>query len=424
MQHRISVLSNRLRVVSIILPHLHSLEISVYVKVGGRNDPGQRSGLSHFLEHMLFRGTEEYASSLEIEAAFEELGGAVNAATDVDSTCFYARIHPKNAAKGMDILASMLLRPRLEGIETERRIISEEALEDLNEDGAVVSPDIVTGRMLWPDHPIGGATVGTLEDIDRISAGDLKTHLSNWYSPLNSVVTIAGPHDHEEMVKAVEASFGRWSLTEVPPTLQVPLLPADGPKTEFIRDADSQMTVQLACRSYRRDDPRITRLKVLRRVLAGGGCSRLHLALRERLGMVYSVDTAIGAYDETGCFSIDFATAPGNLNKVLGSTIEELERLCIESRPEQKELERVKTAYLSDLDYSRDSVSEMGARFGWGTLMGVVRNIEEEQEAIRDITWQHLQEAAKELFRPDNRYLAVIGPVEQIDQERVRRLTG
>ncbi len=422
MEHKTTVLDNGLRVVSVLLPHLHSVELAVYLKVGGRNDPWQRSGLSHFLEHMLFRGTDEYHSSLEIESAFEELGGNINAATDVDSTCFFARIHPSNAVKGLEILSSMILRPTLEGIETERSIISEEALEDLNEEGTVISPDLVTGRMLWPDHPLGGATVGTLEDIGRISANDLKEHLSKWYSPVNAVVAVAGPHDHEKTALAVERYFAKWKKRPVPPTLVVPVMPPDGPKAEFVRDGDSQVSVQLACRSYRREDPRIARLKVLRRVLAGGGCSRLHLALRERLGMVYSVDTAIGAYDETGCFAIDFATAPANLEKVLYTIIEEQKRLCNDTGFDKRELERVRTAYLADLDYSRDSASEMGARFGWGTLMRVVRSIDEEQQAIRDVSWQHLQETAWELFRPDNRYLAVIGPVEVIDQESIKCL--
>ena len=420
MENRTTVLENGLRVVSVILPHLHSLELAVYIKVGGRNDPYQRSGLSHFLEHMLFRGTDEYASSLEIEAAFEELGGSVNAATDVDSTCYYARIHPANAEKGLLILASMLLRPRLEGIELERRIICEEALEDLNEDGLVISPDLVMGQMLWPDHPLGSPTVGTLENIALISENDLRKHLTSWYLPINSVIVAAGPHEHETVVKAARKSFGSWERRSLPPADPFPLKTADGPIASFVQDADSQVTVQLACRSYRRNDPRITYLKVLRRILAGGGCSRLHLALRERLGMVYSVDMAIGAYDETGCLTTDLATAPANIEQVLATILEEQNRLCSEVMPDERELDRVRTSYLADLDFSRDSVSEMTARFGWGTLMGAMRSIDEEQRMIENVTWSQLRETACELFRPDNRYLAVIGPVDGIDQQKIR----
>lgn len=421
MQHQTTTLTNGLRVVSVVLPHLHSVELAVYLKVGGRNDPAGRSGLSHFLEHMLFRGTADYASSLEIETAFEELGGMVNAATDADSTCFYARIHPDHAAQGLGILASMLLRPTLEGVDLERRIIAEEALEDINEDGVVTNPDLVMGRLLWPGHPLGGATVGSLEDIGRISTDDLRNHLAAWYRPANAVVVVAGPHDPAALTAAAERHFGHWQSQPTPARPDVTQRPADAPRFAFVADADSQVTVQLAFSAFRRDDPRMTCLKMLRRLLAGGGASRLHLTLRERLGLVYAVESAIGAYDETGCITIDFATAPDNLETVLTATLRELNRIGEEPAP-VRELGRVRTAYLADLDYSRDSVTEMGARYGWGTLMGVVRSIDDDQRLVAAVTASDLQWVARELFRPDNRFLAVIGPLDAINQEAVRRL--
>lgn len=421
MNHQISTLANGLRVVSVPLPHLHSVELAVYIKVGARNDPPQRSGLAHFLEHMLFRGTADYASSLAIETAFEELGGCVNAATDTDSTCFYARIHPKHAAQGLAILASMLLRPTLEGVELERRIIGEEALEDINEDGIVTNPDLVMGRLLWPDHPLGGPTVGSLEDLDRISTEDLQQHLATWYRPGNAVVVVAGPHDPSSMVTAVQNCFGGWQPSPTPAILPVVPRSADSPRLAMVPDADSQLTVQLAFPAFRRDDPRMTSLKVLRRLMAGGGCSRLHLALREQLGLVYAVESAIGAYDETGCITIDFATAPENLLTVLTATLQVLQEIAEQAIPDQ-ELARVRTAYLADLDYSRDSVTEMGARYGWGTLMEVVRSIDEDQQLVLAVTAEELRLLAGALFRPENRFLAVIGPQEGINRLAIEEL--
>lgn len=421
MQHITTTLDNGLRVVSVVLPHLHSVELAVYLKVGGRNDPAGRSGLSHFLEHMLFRGTADFPSSLEIETAFEELGGMVNAATDADSTCFYARIHPAHAAQGLEILASMLLRPTLKGVDLERRIIGEEALEDINEEGVVTNPDLVMGRLLWPGHPLGGSTVGSLEDIDRISTDDLRNHWSAWYRPANAVLVIVGPHDPAKVAAVAEHHFGHWPSQPTPPRLAVPQRPADAPRFAFVADADSQVTVQLAFPAFRRDDPRMVCLKVLRRLLAGGGCSRLHLALREQRGLVYAVESAIGAYDETGCITLDFATAPDNLTAALSVALDELKRIAHEPVC-ARELARVKTAYLADLDYSRDSVTEMGARYGWGTLMGLVRSIDEDQQLIAKVSASDLQQMASELFQSDNRFLAVIGPLETIDKQAIHRL--
>ena len=416
-----TTLANGLQVVTVELPHLHSADVAVYLKVGGRNDPPGRTGLSHFLEHMLFRGTAEYASSLEIEAAFESLGGGINAATDADSTCYYGRIHPRFASQGLEILASMLLRPRLEGIELERRIIGEEALEDISQDGDEISPDVVVGRMLWPGHPLGESTVGSLEDIARITEQDLRQHLATWYRPNNAVVVAAGPVQHSQIVEATERVMGSWQGADLP-VIQPVMTPLEaGPSCRFIRDSDSQITMQLAFRACHRAAPELTTLKLLRRILAGGGCSRLHLALRERLGLIYSVDASIGSYDETGCLSIDLSTAPENLATVLKATLEELRLLAASPVPEQ-ELERVRTVYLADLDYSRDSVSEMGIRFGWGTLMGVARSIDDDQQLVAQVSAAELQGLAVELFRPENRFLGVIGPIESIDQQEIERL--
>ena len=421
MFHSVSTLPNGLRVVSVPLPHLHSVEIAIYIKVGARNDPWQRSGLSHFLEHMLFRGTAEYANSLELETAFEELGGVVNAATDTDTTCFYATMYPPNAGKGLHILASMLLRPKLEGIELERRIICEEALEDINQEGVVTNPDLVMGRLLWPDHPLAGATVGSQEDIARISEEDLHKHIYNWYTPSNAVLVIAGPHDTAEMLGEASRAFGSWPSRSFPET--VPFFPSPllGPNSVFVQDSDSQLTVQLAFHAFRRDDPQLTSLKVLRRVLAGGGCSRLHLALREQLGLVYSVESAIGAYDETGCLTIDLATAPENIELVLKTTIAELVKISSETVPE-RELNRVKIAYTADLDFSRDSVTEMGTRYGWGTLMDSVRGIDEDQRLVASVTPEELRQTASLIFKPENRHMVIVGPIDFIDTKSVLAL--
>jgi predicted Zn-dependent peptidase len=416
-----TTLANGLRVVTVALPHLHSADVAIYLKVGGRNDPAGRTGLSHFLEHMLFRGTADYASSLEIEAAFESLGGGVNAATDADSTCYYGRIHPRFAAQGLEILSSLLLRPRLEGIELERRIIGEEALEDISQEGDEISPDVVAGRLLWPDHPLGESTVGSLEDIARITEDDLRQHLDQWYRPNNALVVAAGPLEHELIVRAVESCLGGWQPAELPAVQPVPPILPVGPACNFVQDSDSQVAIQLAFRACHRSAPELTALKILRRLLAGGGCSRLHLALRERLGMIYSVDSAIGSYDETGSLSIDLSTAPENLSSVLEATLAELRLLATEPVPEQ-ELDRIRTVYLADLDYSRDSVGEMGIRFGWGALMGVARSIDQDQQLVQSVTAEELQQLAAALFRPANRFLAVIGPLDAVDQREVERL--
>ena len=415
-------LANGLRVVCCEMPHLHAAELAVYLKVGGRNDPPGREGLSHFLEHTLFRGTAEFASSLEIETAFEAIGGAPNAATDADSTCFYSRVHPSRVRRGMEIFASMLLRPLLEGIEIEKRIIAEEAREDLNQEGVEINPDTIASRMLWPRHPLGMPTIGTLESIAAIGRPDLERHLARFYIPANAVVVVAGPVRSHDVFSTALDVFGAWQSGAVPTAAAVTRRD-QSPRIRFVRDSDSQMSLQLAFLAIPRGDRRFMALRILRRLLAGGGSSRLHLRLREELGIVYSVEAALGAYDETGCMAIDLHTAPETLIEAVDATLAELARISSEPVAAE-ELERVRQAYIFDLDYSRDSAYEMGARYGWGELMGVVRSIEEDKAEAATVSAADLLATACTVFSPANLRLVAVGPWRNGMRKAARELVA
>ena len=401
-------LKNGLRVVCVEMPHLHAAELAIYLKVGGRNDPPKREGLSHFLEHILFRGTAEFPSSLAIESAFENIGGAPNAATDAESTYYYSRVHPDSFERGMEIFASMLMKPLLTGIEIEKRIVAEEAREDLNEQGEEVNPDTIVSRLLWPRHPLGMPTIGTLESISAIELTDLAEHLKNYYIPSNAVLVVTGPVKNRTVISAARKCFGEWSDVRVPATHLVSLRHYS-PQIRCVQDSDSQMNLQLAFLGFARDDRRFMALRFLRRILAGGGSSRLHLRLREELGIIYSVDGAIGAYDETGCLAFDLSTAPDTLIHAVEATLEELYRITVTLVPDD-ELERIRNSYIFDLEFSRDSAYEMGGRYGWGELMGVVRSIEEDQFEARQINAAGLQETARALLAPENLRLVAVGP--------------
>jgi predicted Zn-dependent peptidase len=413
-------LTNGLRVVCVEMPHLHSVELAIYLKVGGRNDPQGRGGLSHFLEHALFRGTAEFGSSMAIESAFEAIGGAPNAATDAESTCYYSRVHPDHVKDGMKIFASMLQRPLLTGIEVEKRIITEEAREDLNENGDEINPDTLVSRLLWPRHPLGKPTIGTLESIAAIDRGDLEKHLREFYVPSAAVLAVAGPVASQDVFVAANDCYGNWKGNP-PPLARMFTLPQNKPQIKCVQDSDSQMNLQLAFLGLARDDRRFMAVRFLRRILAGGGGSRLHVRLREELGIIYSVEGAIGAYDETGCLAFDLSTAPETLIHAVEATLEEFSRITDVLVP-YEELERIRNSYIFDLEFSRDSAYEMGGRYGWGELMGVVRSIEEDQSEAHRITAAELQRTAREIFTPANLRLVVVGPWKRWLKKKLNEL--
>lgn len=416
-------LPNGLRIVCCEMPHLHAAELAIYLKVGGRNDPAGKEGVSHFLEHILFRGTKEFPSSLEIETAFESIGGAPNAATDAESTCYYSRVHPDHFRRGMEIFASMLLRPLLDGIEIEKKIITEEAREDLNEDGEEINPDNIASRLLWPRHPLGLPTIGTLESIASMNRADLETHLNQFYVPNNAVVVIAGPVSSQQVFAAAGEIFGSWKPGALPLSKLVSRR-ENKPLVRFVHDSDSQINLQLTFLGMSRLDPRFIALRLLRRLLAGGGSSRLHMRLREELGIVYSVEASLAAYDETGCLSIDLSTAPDTLTLAVESTLAELGLIAAGGAISDVELDRVRQAYIYDLDYSRDSAYEMGVRYGWGELMGIVKSIEQDQQEARNITVAELQETIRFVLAPENLRLVAVGPWKRSMKKQVNELVA
>jgi predicted Zn-dependent peptidase len=413
-------LDNGLRLVAVDMPHLHSSEIAIYVKAGGRNDPPGKAGISHFLEHMLFRGSSEFASNLELEIAFEGIGGSVNAATDEETTCYFSRIHPEQIAEGVRLFSSMLLRPTLEGIEIEKRIITEEALEDINERGEETNPSNLASRLLWPDHPLGTPTIGYLETIKGFTEADLRSYLAENYVPSNTLIVAAGKLDPQRFFAACEDNFAAWQGPPPPAPLIAQNL-QDAPQSLFVKDSDSQVNLQIAFRGFSRRDPRIMGLRLIRRILCGGGSSRLHLALREKLGIVYSVDASLSAYEETGAFAIELATAPENLLLAVSEVLREVKSLAFEEIA-PAELQRVKDGYFYDLEYSSDSTYEMQVRYGWGELMSLVRSIEEDRVEAGRIDAAEIIKSARDLFAPHNLNLVAVGPWKAPSRRAVEKL--
>ncbi|HEY5512693.1 MAG TPA: pitrilysin family protein [Geomonas sp.] len=414
------LLENGLRLVAVDMPHLHSAEIAVYLKAGGRNDPPGKAGISHFLEHMLFRGSSEFASNLELEIAFEAIGGSVNAATDEETTCYFSRIHPDQIPEGVRLFSSMLLQPTLEGIEIEKRIITEEALEDINERGDETNPSNLASRLLWPGHPLGMPTIGYLETIRGFTEEDLRGYLTDFYVPSNALIVASGRLDAERFFAACEEHFSRWGG----PQPQAPI-PAqaeqDEPQSLFVKDSDSQVNLQIAFRGFARRDPRIMGLRLIRRILCGGGSSRLHLSLREKLGIVYSVDASLSAYEETGAFAIELATAPENLALAVSEVLREVKSLSFEEI-DAAELQRVKEGYFYDLEYSSDSTYEMQVRYGWGELMNLVRTLEEDRIEAAAITAAEIGASARAIFAPGNLNLVAVGPWKAGTRRAVEKL--
>jgi predicted Zn-dependent peptidase len=316
----------------------------------------------------------------------------------------------------------MLLRPLFNDLEVERRIILEEALEDFNERGDDINPDNLTGALLWPGHPLSRPTIGSRDSIARISLEDLRRHHREYYGPAETVIAIAGKISRGEARDAVEAAFSSWSGGASPRPLPFHApLPAEVPASAWVKHSDSQVSLQLVFRLPGRRDESSVPLRVLRRVLSGGGTSRLMLRLREMLGLTYGVDANLTLFEDSGCLAIDLAVTPENLVAAVRETLLIIEELCREPIGAE-ELNRVVRNFQYDLDFSRDHTEDMAVRYGWGEVVGCLRTLEEDRRDVMTIAPATLLETARELLTRGNLKAAVVGPFLAGDRAAVDRL--
>ena len=418
MEYSCTTLDNGLRVVSVPMPHHHGCEVLVTLGVGSRHEPRHRAGISHFLEHMLFKGTADFPSGLELERAFEAVGGSANAATDSESTTFHSRIHPAHLEDGIALFASLLLRPQFNDIELERRVILEEALGDLNENGRQINPDNIVARLLFADHPLGQPTVGSRWAIERLGLSHFRQYHGRHYVPGNAVLAVAGPVTHELVVAAVRHSFSEWQGPEPPAAKPWAGREQNSPLLRWVRDAGSQVSLQLAFLLPGRDSEHAVHLRVLRRLLSWGGMSRLMLRLREQLGLTYAVEATLAQYDDVGLLAVDLAVSPGNCLAAAIATLDEFGRLRHERIPDH-ELDHLLNSYRFDLEYSRDQVDEMALRYAWCELSGCQRTIAADLADLNRVTAEGLQATARELFTPERLCCVAVGPYRSAERREV-----
>ncbi len=414
-EYYVDTLANGLRLVTVPMPHLHAAEIVCYMAVGGQCEEEPLAGISHFLEHMIFRGTTEYPTSILLERAFEAIGGAVNASTDAETTCFHSRVHPTRLSDGVGLFASMLRRPLFKDIDVERRIILEEAREDYNEEGVQINSDNLMAELLWPEHPLGKTLIGSPETLERIDLATLKHYYRQWYRPDTLVICACGPIERGEALRAVTHEFGDWSVAaEQSIPVASGALPT-GPRCCWVQDSDSQVSIQLAFRLPGRDDEHSLAARFLCRLLAWGGGARLSLRLREELGLTYAVDAHCSLMKDTGYLAIDLSVAPGNLvlavKEILG-VLEVLRNQAIES----EELDGAVRNYLFDLEFSQDQTEAQAVRYGWGLQADYLRTTKQDEELVHNYTPAGLQALAQDIFTKDAAHLVVVGPWGEDDR--------
>jgi predicted Zn-dependent peptidase len=414
---RRTVLPGGVRVLTEAMPGLRSATFGCWVGVGSRDEAAGHHGSTHFLEHLLFKGTHR-RTAMEIASAFDAVGGEANAVTGKEHTCYYARVLDDDLPLAIDLLCDMVTGPRLaaEDVENERGVILEELA--MNDDDP---SDVVHERfaeLVLPGHPLGRPIGGTPETIRAIGRAGIAAHYAATYAPDGLVVTAAGGVEHDEVCRMVEQHLraSGWPLgpdAAPQPRREQPQGPGSAApgSTLVVRRPTEQAHVVLGSTALTGTDRRRYAMSVLNAVLGSGMSSRLFQEVREKRGLAYSVYSFSAGYSDAGYFGLYAGCAPSRLDEVVDVLQAELRQLADKAVPED-ELARAHGQLSGGLVLGMEDTGSRMSRLGKAELVhGEYVGLDEALRRLRAVSADDVRELAADLvYRPAS--MAVLGPFE------------
>ena len=418
--YRLTRLPNGLAVATAEMPHMASVAAGLWVGVGGRYETEQLSGAAHFIEHLLFKGTQKRTAK-EISEAVEGVGGYLNAFTTEENTCFHARAHASRFGELLDVLVDMFLNSRFisADISKERDVIKEEIA--MYRDQPAQSVHDLLHETLWPNHPLGRALTGTEKTLDLIRRSDLLEFFQANYAAPNTLVVVAGPLRHAEVLRAFKKFAGKFRAGKKPG-----FVPADGRQTAPVVRLHTKPTEQtqlaLGLRACSRHDERRFALRILNAIVGESMSSRLFQILREDKGLAYSVYSSCAFMEDTGALTISAGLDHADLEKSLRIIARELRRL-VEAPVSQADLRRARDFVIGQMELSLESTESQMNWLGESILAyGKIVTPAVAKARLSTVTAAALRGAAREFFVPERLNLALVSPLEKVG--RLSELLG
>ncbi len=387
------------------IPHVRSAAIGVFVKVGSKHEPEELNGISHFIEHMLFKGTERM-SGREIAEAFERMGGQLNAYTSKEHTCFYARVLDENLFEAMDVLFDMLYNSTMneKEVDTERGVILEEI--NMYEDTPDELIHDVFSQTIMAGHPLGRPVLGRQEIIASLSRSTVYNYYRAFYHPANMVIAVVGNINSERVFERLASYTGYQQEPQIPKEAMAPRL-CDG--INLVPKDTEQVQICLGVPGIPYTDERRYTQNVMNSILGGGMSSHLFQKIREERGLAYNVYSYPSTYRETGTYAIYVGTGPGKVREFFALLREELERFIREGVTAE-EVRRTQSQIKANLYLGMESVMSRMNRLGKSEVMyGKTTPVEEIIEKVYAVTPEMVREYAYDIFGRQPYSLAVIG---------------
>ena len=417
----LSELDSGERVISERLDHVRSAAVGYWIGAGSRDEEPGEAGVTHFIEHLLFKGTERY-SALEIAEIFDGLGGELNAATSREHTLVYARVPDHHLETALDVMSDMVFSPAFAELDSEREVVLEEIA--MYEDAPQELVHDLIADAVFADHPLGRPVIGTADVIESLPREAIARYHRAMYVPGNIVVAAAGNMQHEQVVELVSRALERrGSANGSSPNVRPPLVQAPPPRLRFQRKETEQYHVCLGAAGISRSDRRRFAASLLDAILGGSASSRLFQEIREKRGMAYAVYSFVSQYTDTGQIGIYLGTREDNLADALAIAAEQIDDIA--SRPvPARELERAKENLKGRLLLSMESTSARMNRLGKSLitdseLLSLDRLIAE----IDAVEAESVSELAAALLAPERLSAACIGPSEERFVAALERIT-
>jgi predicted Zn-dependent peptidase len=409
-----------LRVITERRPHVRSVAVGYWIGAGSRDEPAARAGISHFIEHLLFKGTERY-DALEIAEVFDGLGAELNAATSREHTLVYTRVPSQHLGTAVSVMGDMVFAPRFVDLDAERRVVLEEIAmyEDTPQD---LVHDLIS-EAVFGAHPLGRPIIGTAEVISSVSRRALQAYHRTMYAPANVVVAAAGDVEHASFLELVSAAGLGHAAGGGTPRARAHLAKVPPPGMRFQEKDTEQYHVCLGAPGVSTSDPRRFAASILDSVLGGSASSRLFQEIREKRGMAYSVYTFASQYAETGQIGVYVGTREENLVEALAIAADQIADLAagnIAPRELERAKENVKGRILLSLESTSTHMNRLGKALVTGTEILTVEQVLHEVDAVDADAVCGL---AAGLLAPELLSAAGIGPDEKRFLEAVERVT-
>ena len=417
---RFETLSNGLPV--IVAPQLSRsrAHVALYVRVGSRFESPKQNGLSHFLEHMLYRGTPRLPRAHDVNLAFESLGGYLYAATQVDFGVFSVTLPPETLAETTALFADVMIHPTFADIDIEKEIVCEEILEDLDDEGRQIDADNLSRQLIYPDHPLGFTITGDEKRVRSFDRAMLEGHHARHYNAANSVLVFTGAVEEDAALKLAETHFGAMARgTRV--TSAAPIHRQAEARFDLVENVSSQTELRVCFRAVADNSPHRHAMDMLMRILDDGMSTRLYHRVVDDKGLCYDVGASYDGYADDGI--LDFAAGCQHARTpTIAREITQLVQELAAHGPSDAELEKARRRHQWDTRAMMDSPDELAGFYAAGLLFDRKESIEERLERNAAVTSQDIRELAGLIARADRLNVVAVGNLEEDDEDRLEEV--